>query len=88
MDALASRIKEQLGDVELDKSIEALVEDAIAASGVNANDDRAVAALLENSSDKVMADVMVKGRAAQVAQFVSELKGLDAEALSAILAQM
>jgi len=35
-----------------------------------------------------MADVMVKGRAAQVAQFVSELKGLDAEALSAILAQM
>jgi len=44
--------------------------------------------LLENSSDKVMADVMVKGRDAQVAQFVSELKGLDAEALSAILAQM
>jgi acetyl-CoA carboxylase/biotin carboxylase 1 len=88
VDALASRIKEQLGDVELDKSVEALVEDAIAASGVNANDDRAVAALLENSSDKVMADVMVKGRAAQVAQFVSELKGLDAEALSAILAQM
>jgi hypothetical protein len=35
-----------------------------------------------------MSTVMSKGRAAKVAQYVSELKGLDAEELRAILDSM
>ena len=58
------------------------------ATGTDASDDRAVAALLDSNSDKVMSSVMSKGRAAKVAQYVSELKGLDAEELRAILDSM
>ena len=65
-----------------------MIEDAIAATGTDASDDRAVAALLDSNSDKVMSTVMAKGRAAKVAQYVSELKGLDAEELRAILDSM
>ena len=82
------RDRAQLGDVELEKPIEAMIEDAIAATGTDASDDRAVAALLDSNSDKVMSTVMSKGRAAKVAQYVSELKGLDAEELRAILDSM
>jgi acetyl-CoA carboxylase/biotin carboxylase 1 len=88
VDELASKAKAQLGDVELEKPIEAMIEDAIAATGTDASDDRAVAALLDSNSDKVMSTVMSKGRAAKVAQYVSELKGLDAEELRAILDSM
>ena len=88
VDALASKIKAQLGDVVLEKSVQEHIEDAISASGVKASDDRAVAALLESNSAKIMSEVMAKGRAAKVAQYVDKLKGLDAEDLRSILAQM
>lgn len=88
VDALASKIKSELGDIKLDRPVEEYIEDAVAASGVNANDDNAVAAMLESNSAKIGNDVMIKGRAAKVAQYVEKLKGLDAEDLKAILAQM
>lgn len=84
VDALASRIKEQLGEVELEKSLVATIEDAIAASGVDASDDRAVVAMLESGADKVTSAVMAKGRAAKVNAYVAALKGMDAESLAAI----
>jgi len=84
VDALASRIKEQLGEVELEKSLVATIEDAIAASIVDANDDRAVVAMLESDADKVTSAVLAKGRAAKVNAYVAALKGMDAESLAAI----
>ena len=58
VDELASKAKAQLGDVAEKPS--AMIEDAIAATGTDASDDRAVAALLDSNSDKVMSTVMSK----------------------------
>jgi acetyl-CoA carboxylase/biotin carboxylase 1 len=88
VDALASRIREQLGDVELEKSLEVHVEDVIASMTANASDDNAVVAMLAKDSEKVVSAVMAKGRDAKVAQFVAELKGMNAEDRARIMKAM
>jgi len=88
VDALASRIREQLGDVELEKSLEAHVEDVIASMTANASDDNAVVAMLAKDSEKVVSAVMAKGRDAKVAQFVAELKGMNDEDRTRIMKAM